>query len=161
MVRASCTALLECMGRKPWNTRKETQLELLNSWRPTTVRVALGLGGKVECRTGLGITLVQLPLMLITSAWSRGKKGNGCFEKRGVEGGRVCNITRLAILGLTTGHRYRRLLVTTIYLYAAVAPSPISWSDSSSVWEAMAVWHDGQCWPSHPSPCPAHGVTLL
>lgn len=124
MVRASCTALLECVGRKPWNTRKETQLELLDSWRPTTVQVALGSGGKGGCRTGLRITLVQLPLMLITSAWGRGKKGDGCFDRRGVEGGRVCNITRLAILGLTTGHRYRRLLVTTSYPSTAVAPPP-------------------------------------
>lgn len=113
--------------------------------KPTTVRVALGSGEKGECRTGLRITLVQLPLMLITSAWGRGKKGDGCFEKRRVEGGRVCNITRLAILGLTTGHGYRRLLVTISYPSTAVAPSPIFWSDSSSVWEAMALWHDGQC----------------
>lgn len=55
----------------------------------------------------------------------------------------VCNITRLAILGLTTGHGYRRLPVTTSYPSTIAAPSPTSWSDSSSVWEAVAVWHDG------------------
>lgn len=73
----------------------------------------------------------------------------------------MCNTTRLAILGLTTGHGYRRLPVTTSYPSTAAAPSPTSWSDSSSVWEAIAAWHDGQRQPSHPSPRPAHGVTLL
>lgn len=104
----------------------------------------LGFRWEGGCRTGLRITLVQLPLMLITSAWGRGKEGDSCFEKRGVEGGRVCNITRLAILGLTTGHGYRRLPVTTSYPSTAAAPSPSSCSDSS-VWEAVPVWHDGQC----------------
>lgn len=69
------------------------------------------------------------------------RKGNGCFEKR--DGKDMCNITRLAILGLTTGHGYQRLPVTTSYPTIA-APSSTSWFDSSSVWEAVAGWHDGQ-----------------
>lgn len=56
----------------------------------------------------------------------------------------MCNITRLAILGLTTGHGYQRLPVTTSYPSTVAVPSPTSWSDSSG-WEAVAVCHDGQC----------------
>lgn len=55
----------------------------------------------------------------------------------------MCNLTRFALLGLTTGHGYRRLPVTTSYSTVA-APSSTSWSDASLVWEAVAVWHDGQ-----------------
>lgn len=44
----------------------------------------------------------------------------------------LCDITRLAVLGLTTGHGYRSLPVTTSYSIIAAAFPP-SWSDSSSV----------------------------
>lgn len=45
-----------------------------------------------------------------------------------------------------TNHWTRILKITCDnYLYTVVAPPPISWSDFSSVWEATAVWHDGQC----------------
>lgn len=33
----------------------------------------------------------------------------------------VCNITRLAILELTTGHGYQSLLVTTSYMFTVAA----------------------------------------
>lgn len=55
----------------------------------------------------------------------------------------MCNLTRFAVLGLTTGHGYR-LPVTTSYPSTVAAPSSTSWSDASSVWEAVAAWQDGQ-----------------
>lgn len=87
--------------------------------------------------------LVQLPLMLILVHGVGGGKAMAALRKEEWKED-MCNITRLAILGLTTGHGYRRLLVTTSYPSTIAAPSPTSWSDYSSVWEAMDVWHDGQ-----------------
>lgn len=73
----------------------------------------------------------------------------------------MCNITRLAILGLTTGHRYQRLLVTTSYLSTVVAPSSFP---------GLILLQFGKPWlfgimasadPPTPFLTQLHGVTLV
>lgn len=76
----------------------------------------------------------------------------------------VCNITRLVILALTTGHGYWSLLWQLVILLLLLLLFSPFLTPSYTIlwfWEAVAVWHGGQHRISCPHPDTEHKVTHL